>query len=313
MANFCLKCGKLLEKDGFCLKCIEFAERNEIMKETTEINAAVSREQSYADTNMKVYEHIPSEPEFKQRSKVSFIKILLIVIVTVGICGAGIYMISRLNDGLDKKNDSSPYQDEILGQAQIERDKEASLEESLEEEDAYAESEDSYVYEADYDEIMQAGDPSNAYTLFAATKDDVVPIIDEYFIEQGFKMNYETDMDNTYEMVDNEKITYYETFSMWSENEDDSELYFISSDTVTGKLLYVGVYREDKEEAIQLIRKSLETIDPNLTSEQLQETYDNIVNSTEYVDEICGDYEVQGSYLEGQNLYYYFINSLLSD
>lgn len=268
MSNFCVKCGKLLEK---------------------------------------AYEQITKEQQLKQKSRVSLVKILSVVIVTVGLCVAGIYAVSTLSNDLGKKstNDVSySYQTEILEQ---------DIDESLEEEEAYAESEDSYVYEADYDAIMQAGEPSNAYTLFPAIKNDVVPIIDEYFIEQGLNMNYETDMDNTYEMVENEKITYYETFSMWSENEDDSELYFISSDTVTGKLLYVGVYREDQEEAIQLIRKSLETIDPNLTEDQLQVTCDNMINTTDYVDEICGDYEVQGGFIEEQNLYYYYIVSLLDN
>ena len=307
MSNFCLKCGKLLEKDGFCLECIELSEKDGIMKDSSEVNAAVSKEQPYADTNKKAYEQISNEQQLKQKSKVSLVKILLVVIVTVGICVAGIYVVSTLADDLGKKSATdvtSSNQTEILEQ---------EIEESLEEEEAQAESDDSYVYEADYDEIMQAGEPSNAYTLFAATKEDVVPIIDEYFVEQGLNMNYGTDMDNTYEMVEEEKITYYETFSMWSENEDDPELYFISSDTVTGKLLYVGVYREGQEEAIKLIRKSLETIDPNLTPEQLQEICDNMINSTDYVDEICGDYEVQGGFIEEQNLYYYYIVSLLDN
>ena len=306
MSNFCLKCGKLLEKDGFCLKCIEFAEKDEIIQDASEVNAAVSKEHPYADTNEKAYEQIQKEQQLKQKTRVSFEKILLVVIVTVGICVAGIYAVSTLADDLRKKSAT-----DVTGSNQTEI-LEQDIDDSLEEEEAQAESEDSYVYEADYDEIMQAGEPSNAYTLFPAIRNDVVPIIDEYFVEQGFKMNYETDMDNTYEMVENEKITYYETFSMWSEDEDDSELYFISSDTVTGKLLYVGVYREDQEEAIQLIRKSLETIDPNLTPEQLQETCDNMINTTGYVDEICGDYEVQGSFIEEQNLYYYYI-VILSD
>ncbi len=307
MSNFCLKCGKLLEKDGFCLECIELSEKDGIIQDSSEVNAAVSKDQPNAVTNKKAYEQISNEQQLKQKSKVSLVKILLVVIVTVGICVAGIYAVSILADDLGKKSATdvtSSNQTEILEQ---------EIEESLEEEEAQAESADSYVYEADYDEIMQAGEPSNAYTLFAATKEDVVPIIDEYFVEQGLNMNYETDMDNTYEMVEEEKITYYETFSMWSENEDDPELYFISSDTVTGKLLYVGVYREGQEEAIQLIRKSLETIDPNLTPEQLQETCDNMINSTDYVDEICGDYEVQGGFIEEQNLYYYYIVSLLDN
>lgn len=306
MSNFCSKCGKLLEKDGFCLQCIELTEKDGFMQDSSEVNAAVTEEQPYADINKKAYEQISNEQQLKQKSKVSLVKILLVVIVTVGICVAGIYAVSTLADDLGKKSAidvTGSNQTEILEQ---------EIDESLGEE-AQAESDDSYVYEADYDEIMQAGEPSNAYTLFAATKEDVVPIIDEYFVEQGLNMNYETDMDNTYEMVEDEKITYYETFSTWSDNEDDSELYFISSDTVTGKLLYVGVYREGQEEAIQLIRKSLETIDPNLTPEQLQETCDNMINSTDYVDEICGDYEVQGGFIEEQNLYYYYIVSLLDN
>lgn len=307
MSNFCLKCGKLLEKDGLCLKCIEFTEKDGILQDSSEVNVAVSMEQPYADTNKMAYEQISNEQQLKQKSKVSLVKILLVVIVTVGLCVAGIYAVSTLADDLGKKSST-----DVTGSNQTEI-LEQEIEESLAEEEAQDESDDSYVYEADYDEIMRAGEPSNAYTLFTATKDDVVPIIDEYFIELGLNMNYETDMDNTYEMVENEKITYYETFSTWSENEDDSEIYFISSDTVTGKLLYVGVYRESQDEAIQLIRKSLETIDPNLTPEQLQETCDNMINSTDYIDEFCGDYEVQGGFIEEQNLYYYYIVSLLDN
>lgn len=307
MSNFCSKCGKLLEKDGFCLKCIEFAD-NDIANEATDINTAVSKEQQpYADSNVKAYEQIPKELQVEQKLKINVVKKMFVVIVTVGLCAAGIYVFSGLSDDFGKKSaedDTGVYQEEILQQ---------DLEESVEEEEIYDDANESYVYEADYDEIMQKGEPSNAYTLFEATKNDVVPIIDEYFIEQGITMNYETYMDNTYEMVDNEEITFYETFSMWSKTEDEAELYFISSDTVTGKLLYVAVYRENEEEAIQLIKKSLETIDPNLTSEQLQETCDNIANSTDYVDEICGDYEVQGEFLEEQNLYCYYITSLLAD
>lgn len=312
MANCCPKCGKMLEKDGFCLNCIEFAEKNEIMKETIERNNAVIKDQPYADTDLKAYEQKPNQQlQLKQKSRFNFTQIILVVIIVAGIFG-----VSKLTGRLDKKNsndDTDAYQEEVLGQAQIERKDETSFDDVLGEEETDEDTEASYVYEADYEEIMQAGEPSNAYTLFAATKDDVVPIIDEYFIEQGLTMKYDTDMDNTYEMVEDEKVTYYETFSMWSKEEDDSELYLISSDTVTGKLLYVGVYREDKEEALKLITKSLETINPSLTKEQLQETYDNIVNSTDYVDEICGDYEVQGGYLEGQNLYYYYISSLIGN
>lgn len=308
MANLCSKCGKLLEKDGFCLSCIEFAEKDENMQTTTEVNAAVSLEQPYADAKVKAYEQVSNKQlQLKQKPKDSFVKILLIVIATVGICIAGIYVFSQVTGVLDMKSSKDTMntnQEEVL---------EPELYESLEEDEILDDSVESYVYEADYEEIMKAGEPSNAYTLFTATKEDVVPVIDEYFVEQGLNKKYETAMDNTYEMVDDERITYYETFSMWSDNEDESELYFISSDTVTGKLLYVKVYREDKEEAIQLIRKSLETIDPSLTGEQLQETCDNISNSTDYVDEICGDYEVQGGYLEEQNLYYYYISSLLDN
>ena len=302
----------MLEKDGFCLNCIEFAEKNEIMKETIERNNAVIKDQPYADADLKAYEQKPNQQlQLKQKSRFNFTQIILVVIIVAGIFG-----VSKLTGRLDKKNsndDTDAYQEEVLGQAQIERKDETSFDDVLGEEETDEDTEASYVYEADYEEIMQAGEPSNAYTLFAATKDDVVPIIDEYFIEQGLTMKYDTDMDNSYEMVEDEKVTYYETFSMWSKEEDDSELYLISSDTVTGKLLYVGVYREDKEEALKLITKSLETIDPSLTKEQLQETYDNIVNSTDYVDEICGDYEVQGGYLEGQNLYYYYISSLIGN
>lgn len=312
MANCCLKCGKMLEKDGFCLNCIEFAEKNETMKETTEIDSAVIKDQPYTDADLKAYEQIPNQQlQLKRKSKFNFTQMILVVIIVVGI-----FAVSKMAGRLDKKNpndDTGAYQEEVLGQAQIERKDETSFDDVLGEEETDEDTDASYVYEADYEEIMQAGEPSNAYTLFAATKDDVVPIIDEYFIEQGLTMKYDTDMDNTYEMIEDEKVTYYETFSMWSKEEDDSELYLISSDTVTGKLLYVGVYREDKEEAIKLITKSLETIDPSLAKEQLQETYDNIVNSTDYVDEICGDYEVQGGYLEGQNLYYYYISSLLGN
>ena len=56
MANRCLKCGKILEKDGFCLNCIEFAEKNETMKETTESNRTVIKDQPYADADLKAYE-----------------------------------------------------------------------------------------------------------------------------------------------------------------------------------------------------------------------------------------------------------------
>lgn len=251
--------------------------------------------------------------------KSKFVQIILVAIVTIGICATGIYVVPRLADKSDNKSvnsdtDANQTFSEIIGETQIKRENEESSDESLGDEGGYATSEDSYVYEADYESIMQEGEPSNAYTLFEAAKKDVVPIMDEYFTEQGFNMNYETEMDNTYEMIDDEKITYYETFSMWSENENDSEMYFISSDTVTGKLLYVGVYREDNKEAIKLIRKSLEIIDPNLTEEQLHETCSNMINSTDFVDEICGDYEVQGGYLgEEQNLYYYYIVSLLDN
>jgi hypothetical protein len=252
-----------------------------------------------------------------QKSKI--IQMLLVAIVTIGICATGIYVVSRLADKSDNKSvnsdtDANQTFSEILDETKIKHDNEENSDEFSEEEGANATSEDSYVYEADYDSIMQEGEPSNAYTLFEAAKKDVVPIMNEYFTEQGFNMNYETEMDNTYEMVGDEKITYYETFSMWSEDNNDSELYFISSDTVTGKLLYVGVYREDNQEAVQLIRKSLEIIDPNLTEEQLHETCSNMINSTDFVDEICGNYEVQGGYLgEEQNLYYYYIASLLDN
>lgn len=251
-----------------------------------------------------------------RKSKAKSVQIILVAIIVIGICATGIYIVSRLTNKSDQESvnadtDVNQTVSEILGEAQTEDENDSILDESLEEEEASAASEDSYVYEADYDTIMEEGEPSNAYTLFDATKKDVVPIMDEYFAEQGFKMNYETDMDNTYEMVDDEKITYYETFSMWSENENDPEMYFISSDTVTGKLLYVAVYRENKEEAIQLISKSLEVIDPSITKDQLHETASNMSNSTDFVDEICGDYEVQGGYLgEEQNLYYYYIVSL---
>ncbi|WP_455716875.1 hypothetical protein [Anaerosporobacter sp.] len=252
-----------------------------------------------------------------RKSKSKIVQLMLVAIVIVGVCVAGIYVVYSFTDRLDEGSVSGEADVnlvDVLGETPIELGNTINSEEYLEDEGANVASENSYVYEADYDSIIEDGEPSNAYTLFEATKNDVVPIMDEYFTGQGLKMNFETDMDNTYEMVDDEKITYYETLSMWSEKENDSEMYFISSDTVTGKLLYVGVYREDKEEAIQLIRKSLEVIDPNLTEEQLHETSSNMVNSTDYVDEICGDYEVQGGYLgEEQNLYYYYIVSLLDN
>lgn len=242
-----------------------------------------------------------------RKSKAKSVQLILLVLIVVGICATGIYVVSRLTNKSDQESFNAETDDNQTVSEELE-------ETQIEDEETFDTSQDSYVYEADYDTIMEEGVPSNAYTLFEATKKDVVPIIDEYFVEQGLKMNYETDMDNTYEMVDDEKITYYETFSTWSENENDPEMYFISSDTVTGKLLYVGVYREDKAEAIQLISKSLEIIDPSITKDQLNEMASNMSNSTDFVDEICGDYEIQGGYLgEEQNLYYYYIVSLLDN
>lgn len=309
MANFCPKCGKELEKDGFCLNCIEFTEKKEIMQDVAEEDTINHEEQSYVENDREAYEELMNE-QLKHKSRVRVMRgIVAVMVVLVAIGVMGIFSMRKFDSETNEKNVKEEVKEEQTGDDVTEQVVILDGEETEGIEDF--DYEDYDVYEADYDEIMQLGEPTNAYLLFTATKNDVIPVMDEYFIEQGQTMDYTTNMNNTYEIVDDEKVTCYETMSIWSKSENDMEMYFISSDTVTGKLLYVCLYREDCNEAIQLVRKSLETIDPSLTEEEIQTLCDSVtIDSGDFVDEICGDYEIQGTYIEDLNNYCYFIFSL---
>ncbi len=306
------------------MNCMDFARKSETEQGVSEKDSNMVHTAPYADPFIQPSNQIPNEihVQGEQKQKTSAGQMLLALLLIVLVCGAGIFVIAKFSDTENTKDEEATEvsYDDLLLDTDDSKEEDVLLEDSdesiVDEQDAYAYDESDLrddmaeVYEADYDEIMAAGEPSNGYALFATTKDDIIPVMDQYFSDQDIEMNYESSMDNSYEMVDDEKITYYETYSLWSEADNASNMYFVTSDTVTGKLLYVGVYEEDNEKAIELVRKSLEIIDPSIEEDTLEETCDGIREASGYVELTCGEYGIYGEFSEESNQFYYYIMSL---
>lgn len=331
MANFCTRCGKPLEKDGFCMNCMDFARKSENVQGTAtdyQENMQMSYDTNSAEQNAGQWSNQAdqmiqgnSQMIEESRTKTPASRYLLAIILSIVVCVAGILVIVKFADDPDKSSfvESESYTvDELYDNVQVdnEEDYDVGQEDEVEafEDDASIFNDSAEVYEADYDEIMQAGEPSNGYNLFSVKKDDIVPVMDEYFSRYKMQANFSSSMDNTYEMVGDEKSTYYETYSIWDFEEEENSMYCVATDTVTSNVLYIGIYLDNKEDAIELVRESLVTIDPSLSEEQLQETCESIADESDLVEADCGNYYVYGGYTGAEeDKYYYYIFSLVEN
>lgn len=327
MANFCSRCGKELEKDGFCMNCMDFARKSENVQGTATDYQAATQMPHNTESFVQNSGQWSNEAEHmmhgnmqmneEHKTKTSGARILLAIILSVVICGAGIFIIAKFSDAPSKDSfvegdGYTAYEVQDSDQAEYEDDFDVMQDEESDSATTFSDSSD--VYEADYEMIMQAGESSNGYNLFAVKKDDIVPVMNEYFGRYNKQTNFRSYMDNTYELVDDETYTYYESYSIWEFEGEENSMYCITTDTVTSNVLYVGVYRDNKEDAIELVKESLISIDPSLSEEQLQETCDKLSNEPELVEAECSEYYVYGGYTGAeQDMYYYYIFSLVEN
>lgn len=316
MAN-CLRCGKPLEKDGFCMNCMDFTLDEDIQK-TCDSNGIPDQTKPYADDYARIYMNaqnqqpdMTSENAMQSKSeKVSrsilIRRVLAYFVMGAGLCVIGICILLNLF-GESKKSDKYVYSD--MDSYTNNKVYSNNLDDQEESVTGDIEEDDSTIYEADYDEIMKTGEPSNIYNLFSALKSEVAPVMEQYFKEQGVNPAFSSDMSNTYVIVDGEKYTDYRSYSIWAFGEDQKDQYILFYDTVTGQLLHVDINVENKDKAIDLVEKSLVAIDPGLSAFDVDQVCDVLKKSEDNVDEHCNEFEIYGTYDKSTNLYTYIIES----
>lgn len=285
MEKYCSRCGQKLEEDGFCMNCLNF-------------------------------DRVDHEVQKLKYSNLYEYRRVLLLIGTLVLCFFAVVLIVATRSRKKELREVSSSLHDLEGVDLLEKDV-LNFEEYLSPEDFVnnkreqkeeTKGNESVRYEANYDEIVKQGEPSNAYSLFPCKKEDLVPVIDEYFVQNEVEVTFETAMENYYEIEDGEKYTYYQTYADWY-FEGNTGMYMLVSDSVTNHVLYIGVVRQNLGDAITLLKESLSFVDPNIAREELMELEKTIRANKEKVETICGDYYIFGGKItEGEGSFYrYFI------
>ncbi|HEX3023110.1 MAG TPA: hypothetical protein VHP81_12050 [Lachnospiraceae bacterium] len=156
------------------------------------------------------------------------------------------------------------------------------------------ESEDTSSVEADYDEIMAAGVPSNGLTTLGVKGADLSASLQSTYFADGF---YDTDeyMSNTVSTYDNTEYTYYTTYNSFYYDDTYSNSLQMVSDTVNNDLYSVTFWDNDYDRFESMIMDTLAYVNPSISDSDLEAVRAKL---TELYDSgTAGDIELDTIYL----------------